>query len=61
MEAGDLFFTAVAEAEGLQGAGAHGKYRIESVALTEQELALFQRAAAFYDVVQRIHVFQIQR
>ena len=61
MEAGELLFAAVAQAEGLQGAGAYCVNGIESVALAEQELALFQRAATFNDFVQRIHVFQIQR
>ncbi|MNE32491.1 hypothetical protein D3C80_1261060 [compost metagenome] len=61
VEAGDLLFAAVAQAEGFQGARAYCKDGIENVALAEQELAFFQWAATFDDVVQRIHVFQIQR
>ncbi len=61
MEASELFFAGIAQAEGFQGAGAHGVNRVELVALAEQELTLFQRAASFDDFVQRIHIFQIQR
>ncbi|MNI57620.1 hypothetical protein D3C73_1126920 [compost metagenome] len=61
VEAGELFFAAIAQVEGLQGAGAHGVDRVEPVALAEQKLALFQRASPFDDFVQRIHIFQIQR
>jgi hypothetical protein len=61
VEAGDLFFAAVAQAEGLQRAGAYCINGIEGVTLAEQKLAFFQRATTFNDFVQRIHVFQIQR
>ena len=61
VETGDLFFAAIAEAEGLQCARAYCIDGIKLVALAKQKLAFFQWAAAFDDVVQRIHVFQIQR
>jgi len=61
VETGDLLFAAVAEAEGLQRARAYCIDGIKLVALAKQKLAFFQWAAAFDDVVQRIHVFQIQR
>jgi hypothetical protein len=61
METGELFFAAIAQAEGLQGAGAYCINGIERVALAKQEFAFFQRATTFDDIVQRIHVFQIQR
>ena len=51
---------AVAEAERLQRSRAYCIDGIKLVALAKQKLAFFQRAAAFDDVVQRIHVFQIQ-
>ncbi|MNZ90823.1 hypothetical protein D3C78_1097940 [compost metagenome] len=61
VEAGELFFTGVAQAEGLEGAGTDSVDRIEGIALAKQKLAFFQRPAALDDFVQRIHVFQIQR
>jgi hypothetical protein len=41
VETGDLFFAGVAQAEGLQGAGAYCINGIEGVTLAEQELAFF--------------------
>jgi hypothetical protein len=41
VETGELFFAAVAQAEGLQGAGAYCINGIEGVTLAEQELAFF--------------------
>src|SRR5450830_1436463 len=61
MKAGDLFFAAVTQAEGLQRPGAHGIDRAERVALTKQELAFLQWSATLDDFVQRIHVLQVQR
>jgi len=61
VETGDLFFTAVAQAEGLEGAGAYGINRAEIVTLAEQKLAFFQRASAFDDLIQCIHVFEVER
>ncbi|MNN11468.1 hypothetical protein D3C81_1244270 [compost metagenome] len=61
VEAGELFLTGVAQAEGLEGARTDCVDRIEGIALAEQKFAFFQRPATFDDFVQRIHVFQIQR
>ncbi|MNH21032.1 hypothetical protein D3C79_808240 [compost metagenome] len=61
MEAGDLLFAAVAEAEGFQGAGTYCVDRAEIVTLAEQELAFFQRSPTLDDFIQCIHVFQVER
>src|SRR5476649_2050843 len=61
MEARELFFATVAQAEGFQGTGTHCVYGAKTVALTKQEFAFFQRATPFDDFVERVHVFQIQR
>ncbi|MNT01914.1 hypothetical protein D3C72_1364010 [compost metagenome] len=61
VETGELFFTGIAQVEGLECAGAYRVNRVERVALAEQKLTLFQWAATFDDLVQRVHVFQIQR
>ncbi|MNR28903.1 hypothetical protein D3C85_1462520 [compost metagenome] len=60
MEAGDLLFAGVGHGEGLEGAGANREDRTEGIALAEQEFALLQRAAAFDDLVQRVHVLHVQ-
>ncbi|MNH26425.1 hypothetical protein D3C79_864790 [compost metagenome] len=60
MEAGDLFFTTITQAEGFQRAGAHGIDRSEAVTLTEKKFAFFQRSPAFDDFIQCIHVFHVQ-
>ncbi|MNQ60217.1 hypothetical protein D3C85_744890 [compost metagenome] len=60
VEAGDLFFAGVGDGEGLEGAGAHGENRAEGIALAEQEFTLLQGTAALDDLVQRVHVFQVQ-
>ncbi|VTM19230.1 Uncharacterised protein [Pseudomonas aeruginosa] len=61
VEAGDLFFAGIGDAEGFQGAGAHGKDRTERIALAEQEFAFLEGTTALDDLVQRIHVFHGQR
>jgi hypothetical protein len=61
VEAGDLLFAAIAQAERLQGARAYCIDGIELVTLAKQKLAFLQWATTFNDFVQRIHVFQIQR
>ncbi|MCY1428367.1 hypothetical protein D9M71_442490 [compost metagenome] len=61
VETGDLLFAAIGDAEGLQRAGAHGEQRGEGVALAEQELPLLKWPATLDDVVQRVHVFEVQR
>ncbi len=61
VEAGDLLFAGIGDAEGFQGAGAHGKDRAERIALAEQEFAFLQGTTALDDLVQRIHVFHGQR
>ena len=60
VETGDLFFAAVAEAEGFQGAGTYRVDRAKIVTLAEQKLAFFQRTPAFDDFIQCIHVFQVE-
>ncbi|MNC52618.1 hypothetical protein D3C75_1019750 [compost metagenome] len=61
MKTGDLLFAAIAQAEGLQGPGAYGVNRTENIALTEQELTLFQGTTALDDVVECVHILQVQR
>nr|BFE90099.1 hypothetical protein GCM10020185_06350 [Pseudomonas brassicacearum subsp. brassicacearum] len=41
VEAGELFFAAIAQVEGLQGARAHRIDRIEGIALAKQEFTFF--------------------
>src|SRR3990167_3556269 len=61
VEPGDMFFATVAQAEGLQRAGTYGEHRVEDIALAKQEFAFFQGTTALDDLVQRVHVFHIQR
>ena len=61
VETGDLFFAAIAQAEGFQRARTYCINGLKLVALAKQELTFFQRATTFNNLVQRFHVFQIQR
>jgi hypothetical protein len=61
VEARDLLFAAVAEAEGFQGPGTYCVDRAKTVTLAEQKLAFLERSPAFDDFIQCVHVFQVQR